>query len=206
MPAETALRLLPVNSSDGGEQISDLAEAARNGDRGAFDDLVAMTYRGNYTLALRLTGNEEDARDVTQEAYLRAYRSIESFRGDAHFSTWMYRITANCASTHLGRRWRHRHDSLAAADEVIDLRPDSDPNACVEALELRGRVADALAGLPPKLRAVIVLRDIYELPHDAVAEELGISSSAAKVRLHRARNQLRSKLFPDLGEVESREV
>ena len=206
MPAETALRLLPDSSSDSSGQISGLAETARNGDRGAFDDLVAMTYRANYTLALRLTGNEEDARDVTQEAYLRAYRSIGSFRGDAHFSTWMHRITANCASTHLGRRWRHRHDTLAIADEVMDLRPDSDPNACVEALELRGRVADALSQLPPKLRAVVVLRDIYELPHDEVAEELGISPTAAKVRLHRARNQLRSMLFGDLGEVDSREV
>ena len=75
-----------------------LATASRT----AFDELVRVTYADTYTLAYRLTGNEEDARDVVQEAYLRAYRGVRQFRGDAQFSTWLYRITANCASTHSG--------------------------------------------------------------------------------------------------------
>jgi RNA polymerase sigma-70 factor (ECF subfamily) len=76
----------------------------------------------------------------------------------------------------------------------------------VAASDLRCRLEAAVERLPPKLRAVVVLRDVYELPHEAVAEELGISSNAAKVRLHRARNRLRSELFPDTVEVPSREV
>ena len=84
--------------------------AAQSGDRAAFEHLVELTHRDTFTLALRLTGNEEDARDVTQETYLRAFRGLPKFRGDAQFSTWLYRITANSASTHLGRRRRHRHD------------------------------------------------------------------------------------------------
>ena len=90
---------------------ADLAErvsAAKAGDRSAFDDLVRATYADAYTLAYRLVGNEEDARDVVQEAYLRAYKSLKKFREDAAFSTWLYRIVANCASTASSKRNRVR--------------------------------------------------------------------------------------------------
>jgi RNA polymerase sigma-70 factor (ECF subfamily) len=81
------------------QDVANLVTAARDGDREAFDELVRVTYAESFTLALRLTGNEEDARDVVQEAYIRAFRGLSRFRGDAQFSTWMYRITANCATT-----------------------------------------------------------------------------------------------------------
>mgnify|MGYP002075145279 CR=1 FL=1 len=84
-------------------ETHELVAAAQEGDRAAFDELVRRTYADTYTLAYRLCGDEEDARDVVQEAYLRAYRGLRRFRGDAQFSTWMYRITANCASTFLVR-------------------------------------------------------------------------------------------------------
>src|SRR5256885_15185373 len=93
--------------------LADLVAAAKAGDRSAFDDLVKATYADAYTLAYRLTGNEEDARDVVQDAYLRAYKGLRRFRGDAQFSTWLYRITANCASTALTRRSRTRAKELA---------------------------------------------------------------------------------------------
>lgn len=174
---------------------ADLIAAAQAGDRGAFDDLVRTTYADTYTLAYRLTGNEEDARDVSQEAYLRAYRAIDRFRGDAQFSTWMYRITANCAATYLGKRSRHRHDVLDDTVPVADPRTDHDPQLRADASDLRNRLARALDDLPPRLRSVVVLRDIYDLPHESIAAELGISESAAKVRLHRARNKLREQVF-----------
>ena len=174
---------------------ADLIAAAQAGDRGAFDDLVRTTYADTYTLAYRLTGNEEDARDVSQEAYLRAYRAIDRFRGDAQFSTWMYRITANCAATYLGRRSRHRHDVLDDTVPVADPRTDHDPQLRADASDLRNRLVRALDDLPPRLRSVVVLRDIYDLPHESIAAELGISESAAKVRLHRARNKLREQVF-----------
>ncbi|HVN49847.1 MAG TPA: sigma-70 family RNA polymerase sigma factor [Acidimicrobiales bacterium] len=177
------------------DEIGGLVEAARDGDREAFDHLVSQTYVETYSLAYRLTGDEEDARDVVQESYLRAYRGLRRFRGDAQFSTWLYRITANCASTHLGRRSRHRHDELD--DELPDERVGGpgNPEAAVEAGALRDRLQVALGDLPPRLRAVVVLRDVYDLPHEAIAAELGISVSAAKVRLHRARRRLREDLF-----------
>ena len=178
-----------------GDDVDELVTAARAGDRGAFDALVRATYVDTYALAHRITGDDEDARDVTQEAYLRAYRGLRRFRGDAQFTTWLYRITANCASTHLGRRARHRHEELHDDLPVDDLRPGHDPVGRAEHGALRERVNLALRGLPPRLRAVIVLRDIYDLPHEAIAAELGISESAAKVRLHRARRRLRDDVF-----------
>lgn len=174
-----------------------LVDRARSGDRAAFEELVRATYADTYTLAYRLTGDEEDARDVVQETYLRAFRGLKRFRGDAQFTTWLYRITANCANTHLGRRVRHRHEELEDDDSVVDERPEADPQQRAENEALRGRLRGAIEALPPRLRAVVVLRDVYDLPHEAIAEELGISESAAKVRLHRARRRLRDDLFPD---------
>jgi RNA polymerase sigma-70 factor (ECF subfamily) len=192
--------------SDDIDELAALAGAARDGDRTAFDELVRRTHAGTYTLALRLTLNEEDARDVTQEAYLRAYRGLKSYRGDAQFTTWLYRITANCASTFLTSRTRHRHDELPEGAELADLRPEADVELRAGTAELRDRLNQAIATLPPRLRAVVVLRDVYDLPHEAIAAELGISVSAAKVRLHRARLKLRDELFPETSEVGVRAV
>src|SRR5438270_10164558 len=101
-------------------ELAELVTAAKAGDRSAFDELVRATYADTYTLAYRLTGNEEDARDVVQDAYLRAYKGLRRFRGDAQFSTWMYRITANCASSLLGKRARNRHEDLDEEAGVAD--------------------------------------------------------------------------------------
>ena len=178
------------------QDVAQLVTAARDGDREAFDELVRVTYAESFTLALRLTGNEEDARDVVQEAYIRAFRGLSRFRGDAQFSTWMYRITANCANTHLARRTKHRHEVLDDVDPVAEDRPSHDPQIQGDATALRHQLTVALEALPPKLRQMVVLRDIYDLPHEAIAAELGISETAAKVRLHRARKKLREDLFP----------
>ena len=114
-------------------------EAARRGDHEAFEQLVRLTYHDTYTLAFRLTGNEEDARDVVQETYLRTYRSIGRFRGDAQFSTWLYRITANCAASVSARSARHRHAELGPDTPVLELRADHDPAQHVDATTLRAR-------------------------------------------------------------------
>lgn len=188
------------------DELAELVAAAKEGDRPAFDALVRATYAETYTLAFRLTGNEEDARDVVQDVYLRAYKGLKRFRGDAQFTTWLYRITANCANTHAGRRARHRHDELRDDAPIADRHHDRDPEARTDNRELRERLQEALADLPPKLRAVVVLRDIYDLPHEAIAKELGITESAAKVRLHRARRRLREDLFPMPDEERARAV
>jgi len=182
------------------QDVSALVSAAKAGDAGAYKELVRATHADTYTLAFRLTGNEEDAQDVVQEAYLRAYKGLKRFRGDAAFSTWMYRITANCAATHLARRAHHRHDPLTDDDAVVDERPHANPDARLGAAAERELLHAALQSLAPEMRAVVVLRDVYDLPHEAIAAELGISEGAAKVRLHRARKKLRERLFPLRGE------
>lgn len=185
----------PTMTSD----IARLVETAQGGDRAAFDELVRLTYTETYTLALRLTNNTDDACDVVQDAYLRAYRSLDRFRGEAQFTTWLYRITANCASTQLSKRQRHRHEEL---DDGVSLAVDAatGPEARADAALDRRDLTAALGKLPPNLRSVIVLRDIYDLPHEAIAAELGISEVTAKVRLHRARKRLRDYLLPVSGE------
>lgn len=192
-------RLMPSDQAE-------LVTAAQAGDRRAFEELVRATYADAYTLAFRLCGDEEDARDVVQEAYLRAYRGLRRFRGDAQFTTWLYRIVANCAATSLARRSRTRTEAMDEEAPFADEAPDTDPEAMAEATNLRDRVSAALGALPPRLRAVVVLRDVYDLPHDAIAKELGISEAAAKVRLHRARRRLREQLFGTPGEEARRAV
>lgn len=177
----------------------ELVVRARDGDRFAFDQLVRDTYQDTYSLALKLTGDEHDARDAVQEAYLRAYRAIRRFRGDAAFSTWLHRITANCSSTLTRIRGRRQHqdiDSLRATGEAdpVDNRPDHDPEECSCRRADLEALRRAIALLPDRLRVVLVLRDVCDLPHQAIAAELGISTGAAKVRVHRARQQLRERL------------
>jgi RNA polymerase sigma-70 factor (ECF subfamily) len=175
----------------------ELLDAARSGDECAMDEVVRLTYAETYTLAYRLTGNEQDALDVTQDSYLRAWRALRRFRGDAQFSTWLYRITANCASSTMARRARQRTDELPSDAPLVDDRPEADVEARAGRSDDRAALSRAVAALPWKLRQVVVLRDIYDLPHRTIAERLGITEAAAKVRLHRARRRLHADLVAD---------
>lgn len=185
----------PEDSADRAELIA----RAQSGDRRAFDELVRQTYVDTYTLAVRLTGDEEDARDVVQETYLRAWRGIRRFRGDAELSTWLYRITANASYTQVQKRRRGREQPLDDSFELPDERIGAQPEAAAESAVLMERLSAALDELPAKLRAVVVLKDVYGLSHEDIGDELGISVAAAKVRLHRGRKRLRDVLFEDEG-------
>ena len=176
-----------------------LVERARDGDTRAFEELVRITSPACYALALRLVGNEHDARDVMQDVYLRAFRGLRCFRGEARFSTWLHRITVNCATSFLERRRKTSCDQLDDVRDdayLIELRSEGDPERAASTADDRQRLVAALAELPDELRLVVVLRDIYDLSHRDIAKELGISQAAAKVRLHRARRRLRERLFP----------
>jgi RNA polymerase sigma-70 factor (ECF subfamily) len=176
---------------------AELIGAARSGDREAFDELVRRTFVDTFTLARRLTGNEEDARDVVQDAYLRAWKGIGKFRGEAAFSTWMYRITANAASSLMHKRRRQRAVPFADDFEPVDDRAEQLVAQNAESGEALERISRAVDALPAKLRTVVVLKDVYGLSHEAIAEELGITVSAAKVRLHRGRLKLRDALYEE---------
>ena len=167
--------------------------AAQTGCPKAFNELVKATYADTYALALRLVGNADDARDVVQDTYLRAFRAISRFRGDAAVGTWLFRITSNCA--HNVVRRRRPTETITDATIAIDRDPTHDPETAAEGSELRARFLAALSLLPAKLREVVELREMADLSHDAIAKKLGITESAAKVRLHRARAKLREHLF-----------
>jgi RNA polymerase sigma-70 factor (ECF subfamily) len=190
-------------STDRGESLDAAAAAAKAGDSDAFGRLVVATSPGVYALALRLVGDEHDAADVLQETYLRAFKSIGQFRGESAVTTWLYRIAANCSSTQLRGRSRRRHAQLDDAQPACE-RAARDLDEVVGASSDRARLQAALSALPPTLRSVVVLSDVYDLGHEAIAAELGITRTASKVRLHRGRAKLREMLFTDQGELRLR--
>ncbi len=170
-----------------------LVTRARDGDRDAFGELVRMHQHEVYTLAVRLVRDRDMASDVAQDAFVRAWRAMPKFRGDAKFSTWLHRITVNTAWTHRTKKNRVRLDSL----DALNADPEStslDPIRAGEAASARPEIEDALLELTMPIRAVVVLKDVYGWSHTEIAEHLDISVTAAKVRLHRGRKILRSKL------------
>ena len=175
-------------------QIRADVAAAQDGDNRAFARLVDQTYSDVFLLAARLTRDHDDALDVVQEVYLRAYKGLIDYRGEARFTTWLHRITINCASTLLARRRRDLHDPIQR--DVIDMSDEYHPERRVEESEISDDLRRALEELPPNLRSVLVLSDVYDLSHQKIGKQLGISATAVKVRLHRSRKRFQKSSFP----------
>lgn len=170
-----------------------LVDLARQGDQDAFAELVRIHQHEVYTLAARIVIDRDLAADVSQDAFVRAWRAMPRFRGDAQFSTWMHRITVNTAFTHRERRKRRRAEPLETAGE-----PEAEglsPERAGDVAGMRDELERALASLPESLRAVVVLKDVYQWTHAEIGEQLEISVTAAKVRLHRGRKRLRDILW-----------
>lgn len=181
------------------EKVStEVVERCKNGDERAWAELVDATYRDVYTLCLRILGDPNDAAEATQDAYLKAWRALKGFRGEAMFTTWLYRVAANTAiSKHRSRKRRRTHES-GVGDEVLGQiaaggSTESSAGARLEVQELER----ALEVLPDHYRSAVVLRDVYGLSIEEVAGQLKISETAAKVRIHRGRKKLKQMLYPD---------
>jgi RNA polymerase sigma-70 factor (ECF subfamily) len=162
-------------------------------------------------VARRVLGNDDDARDALQDAFLCAFRAIDRFTGDARLSTWLHRIVVNAALMRLRSRRRRAEDSIDDLlprfdDEGGWLEPPTSwrSDELLERGETRVRVRQAIEQLPARHREVLVLRDIEELDTGEVAGMLGISANAVKVRLHRARQALRTLIERDLVADETR--
>jgi RNA polymerase sigma-70 factor (ECF subfamily) len=174
---------------------------ARLGDPKAFSELLRRYDRKIFRLALHITQNREDAEDVLQEAFLKAYEHLDQFQGQSKFYTWIVRIAVNQALMKLRKRKSDRSVSL---DETIDTGEDNigreiaawdeNPEQQYSREELNGILSSAVDGLAPIYRAVFVLRDIDDLSTEETAEALDLSVPAVKSRLLRARLQLRDKL------------
>jgi len=178
-----------------------LIERCKNGDQEAWAQLVEATHRDVYTLCLRILGNSDDAADATQDAYLKVYRGLPGFRGDAMFSTWLYRVATNAAiSKQRGRSRRRAHEAAIDDDAMAQVPSSVSVEDAAGAKVEVGALERALVALPDMYREAVLLRDVYGLSIEEIAGQLKISETAAKVRVHRGRKRLREKMWPaELG-------
>lgn len=196
------------NPNEGEDLLSDeaLVRRAQRGDKTAFDDLIRRYEQRVITVAYRWVGQHEDALDLAQETFFRAYRAISGFRAEATFRTWLYQILINLARNR--RRWYARHhisrtvswdqpagedpDAPPLGEQVADPAPD--PRARAEASGFGERVRWALEKIPPEMKSVVILRDMEERTYEEIARILKQPVGTVKSRLHRGRALLKEAL------------
>ena len=178
------------------EEELEIIVRVRSGDADAFEALVLEHQNKVYSLALRMVGNEEDARDMAQEAFIRAYNSIGSFRGESKFSVWLYRLTSNICIDFLRGRAKRRTVALSWEDEggeegELEI-PDErcSPEAGLERTELREAIRRGLSKLTPEYREILLLREINGLSYDEIGRCLKLEEGTVKSRIFRARKKL----------------
>jgi RNA polymerase sigma-70 factor (ECF subfamily) len=177
------------------------------GETQLFHELIRPYERRVYAMALSFLRNEADAEDVAQEAFLKAFRNLASFRGDAKLGTWLVSITLNEARSRIRRRDAIKIESLDEPDEEGKTSPAllrdwrEIPSEALERKEVRSLLHKAITALPLIYREVFQLRDIEQLSVQEAAQALGITTSSVKVRLHRARMMLQKTLAPQLKEM-----
>ena len=176
------------------EDDREAIEASQRGDREAFDRLVQRYQRDVYRLCYRYLNNHEDADDVAQEVFLRAYRAIGRFRGESAFSTWLYRIAVNAC---LNFRSARRPPAVEVPDAIPDPRPGA--QSLVERDERSRRVRDAVSRLPEKQRATVILKVYHDLTHEEVAGILGATVGTVKANLFHALANLKKTLGREAG-------
>jgi RNA polymerase sigma-70 factor (ECF subfamily) len=195
------METIQKKSEEGITEELALVQAAKNGDLEAFSELVRRYDRNIFRIAQHITHNEEDAQDVVQDAFLKAYRNLGQFQGQSKFYTWLVRIAVNEALMRLRKRRTDRTVSLdedveteegTMPREVADWSPN--PEQIYGQSELGDILRKTIQGLPQGFRTVFVLRDIEGLSTEETAEMLGLSVPAVKSRLLRARLQLRERL------------
>lgn len=189
------------NVTDAAGQELALVQAARAGDIAAFEELVRRYERNVFRIAQHITQNREDAEDVVQDAFLKAYQNLNQFQGNSKFYTWLVRIAVNEALMKLRRRKSSKTVSMdqevetdegTMPREVADWSPN--PEQLYDQSELRDILGRTIQGLPASFRTVFVLRDVEGLSTEETAEMLDLSVPAVKSRLLRARLQLRERL------------
>ncbi len=181
-----------------GEKV--LLQRAKKGEMAAFESLVTAYERRVYSLALRTTGSEADAADITQEVFLRAYRSLDTFRGESGFSTWLYRITVNLC-VDLARK-NNPAESLddEQALEAPETRGAYQPETALANSELRRELDAALSLVSEEHRKIVILRDVAGMSYADIAAALELEEGTVKSRLARARAALR-KILIERGNI-----
>ena len=179
-----------------GEEVSnsELVKKSQLGDKSAFEELVKRHQDLVFSLSFKLTGNRELANDVAQEAFIRAWKAIEKFRGDSTFGTWIYRITVNTAWTLRKKAKKHYSLNIEDTQEPVVIDEKKDPELVAINSDLSVVLRKALNQIPIEQRIIVELKNIEGRSHKEIADYLDISVTAAKVRLHRAHQKLRNIL------------
>lgn len=176
-----------------------LIQMAQKGDSSAFEQLVLLYQKRVYNLALRMVCNADDAFDISQEAFIKAWKNLPNLKADAAFSTWLFRLTSNECIDFLRRAKRQKTVSLTVESDEEETQldmPDSAPTPEEHAISQDERecLARAMAALPPDHRQILALRIIDDLDYRQIAEVLDIAEGTVKSRLARARENLRKNL------------
>lgn len=178
-----------------------LVEQSRNGDVTAYSELVRRYQKKIYALVYNMTSNREDAEDLVQDVFIKAYASLKNFKGDSSFYTWAYRIAVNRTINFVKQRSRKAAVSLDNVDEgverdpaYLDLVARESPFRDASLNEVQKKLNEALQTLSEKHRAVVVMHDVQGIPHDEIAKILGTSQGTVRSRLFYARQQLQNQL------------
>ena len=182
-------------------------ESARQGDQEAFERLVRAYEKRVFALTLRMCGNAEDAAEAAQEAFLAVWQGLKFFRGEASFSTWLYRLASNACVDLLRREGRHRAAAGPSLnDEELDLAaadPAPTPQEAAERAELRQQIEAGLQQLSLEYRQVLVLREMHQLSYEEIGQTLNLDPGTVKSRISRGRKRLR-KILLENGNLSAR--
>ena len=180
-----------------------LVERVQKGDKAAFELLVAKYHRKIIRLVSRLVRDAAEVEDVTQEAFIKAYRALPQFRGESAFYTWLYRIAVNTAKNHLATQGRRAPTSTEANAEEAEtfaeadqLRDINTPESMLMSKQIAQTVNTAMEALPDELRTAITLREIEGLSYEEIAEAMGCPIGTVRSRIFRAREAIASRLRP----------
>jgi RNA polymerase sigma-70 factor, ECF subfamily len=197
MPHSQAIPLPDVITSQSKQDDTQLVKASQQGDQDAFALLVQRHQRRIFNLSLGMLQDEEDASEATQEAFLAAWQGLPSFRGEACFATWLYRITYHCCLRQLERRKRERALQAAmAAEQVLEgMNKEKQAEDFLEQRDRRAIVREQIEKLPAKYRVVLILRHLHEKTYEEMADILTIPIGTIKTHLYRARNLLKERLL-----------
>ncbi len=185
------------------EQEAQIVRSVLEGDVNAFETLVIEYEKNVYAITQRMTGNSEDAADMTQETFIKAYNSLSSFRGDSKFSVWLYRIATNVCLDFLRSRSRKPAISLSVEDEdgeedQLEISDESQsPERLLERDLTRDAVRRGLKALAPEYRQILLLREIQGLSYEEISDVLSLETGTVKSRIFRARKRLCAFLLED---------
>ncbi len=188
-------------TADGGLPDADLVFKAQQGDLLAFDELVERYHGRIYGLTYNMTSNREDAEDLVQEVFVKAFNALPRFKGNSSFYTWVYRIAVNKTINYRKKRNRKRALSLDQFDQEIktddvyhDLTAKGSPLRNLSLTELQKKLNEALQALSEKHRTVVVMHDMQGIPHEEIAKVVGASVGTVRSRLFYARRQMQAEL------------